>query len=154
MLGSMGNIIATLKEAFASELGPPPMSLRAANAIDSGEAPCAFAPLIDAPTPEYFEQHFWGIAHLDPASWRYYLPRLLVYGLESFAAPGNNAVDFLLGSLRPPDRDPPRFASLRPAQERAVALAIEEFAFNTESPWQEPAMIALEEYWAPGASYR
>ena len=150
----MGSIVASLERAFASETAPPPMSLRAANAIDSGEAPCAFDPLLDGPTPDYFEQHFWGIPHLNPDSWRYYLPRLLAYGLESFASPGANAVDFALGSLRPPDRDPPRFGSLNASQARAVALALEEFAFNPKSPWQEPAIIALEEYWAPGATYR
>ena len=150
----MSSVVASLREAFAGEPGPPPISLRAANAIDSHEAPCPFEPLADSPTPGYFEQHFWGIPHLDPVSWRYYLPRLLEYGLESFHAPGSNAVDFALASLRPPDPVPHRFGSLTPAQQTAVVAALEELAFNPESPWQEPAMIALEEYWAPGATYR
>ena len=84
----MGSVVANLREAFTGELAPPPMSLRAANAIDSGEGLCTFEPIADSPTPAYFEQHFWGIPHLDPVSWRYYLPRLLEYGLESLQAPG------------------------------------------------------------------
>jgi len=150
----MGSCVARLKQAFAREAERPPMSLRAADAVDSGNAPCPFEPVADMPTPEYFERYCWGVPHLDPASWRYYLPRLLAYGLESFAAPGVNAVDFALESLRPPDREPPRFGSLTRDQKCAIVSALDEFAFNPESPWQEPAMIALEEYWARGGTYR
>ena len=150
----MGDIVGDLQKAFAAEPDPPPMSLRAGNAVDSGGPPAPFDPAEDLLTPDYFEQHFWGIAHLDPQSWRYYIPRLLAYALQSFAAPGLNAVDFALESLRPPDRDPLRLGSLSEAQERAVARALEELAFNESSPWKEPAIIALEEYWAPGAIHR
>jgi hypothetical protein len=150
----MGELDRDLLEAFAGGPIVPGMSLRAGDAHDSGEAPPPFDPELDQPTPEYFEQYFWGLSYLDPASWRYYLPRLLRYALSSFATPGLNSVDAVLASLRPPDRDPPRFGSLTPAQERAVARVLEELAFNPESPWQEPAIIALEEYWAPGATYR
>ena len=64
------------------------------------------------------------------------------------------AVDSFLASLRPPDRSPPRFAALNPEQEAAVVAVLDLLAFNDRSKWQQAAIIALEEYWAPGASYR
>jgi hypothetical protein len=150
----MSELICDLLEAFSGGPNVPGMSLRAGDACDDGDTQPPFDPAIDQLTPEYFEQYFWGLSYLDPASWRYYLPHLLRHALDSFATPSLNAVDAVLASLRPPDRDPPRFGSLTAAQERVVARALEELAFNPQSLWQEDAIIALEEYWAPGATYR
>ena len=92
--------------------------------------------------------------HLDAESWRFYLPHLLRYALDNIANPASNAIDSILHSLRPPDRDPPRFGALTRAQQAAVVAALDQLAFSEHSVWKEPAMIALEEYWAPGATYR
>ncbi len=122
--------------------------------MDSYETAPDFDAELDRVTPEYLEQNFWGVAHLDAVSWQYYLPILMGHALRNIRNPGSMAVDAFLASLRPPDRDPPRFAALTPAQEQAVARMLDILAFQEDSAWKEAAMIALEEYWAPGAIYR
>jgi hypothetical protein len=57
-------------------------------------------------------------------------------------------------SLRPPDREPPRLASLSPAQERVVRQLLEVLAFAEDSVWQENACQALEEWWIENPLYR
>jgi hypothetical protein len=131
----------------------PPMTLRGANAVDSYSIPPPFDAELDLPTPEYLEKHFWGIAHLDPASWRYYLPILTHYALTNISN-ASNAVDAFLASLRPPDREPPRLGSLSKEQESVVIALLDRLAFDSESVWTSQAMIALEELWAPGALYK
>ena len=54
---------------------------------------------------------FWGLAYLDAQSWRHYLPRLIDYALRRPDDPAMVA-EALVRSLRPPDRYPPRLASL------------------------------------------
>lgn len=138
------------------------MSLRAGNALDDYAAPPPYDPVLDAPGDAYFERYRWGLAHLDPVSWRYYLPRLMDHARRHVHAshdgePNDEAcqlVEDLLWSLRPPDRDPPRLASLSPEEEAAVTAFLEELAFGVNSPWAEFAAQVLEEYWTPGALYR
>lgn len=132
----------------------PAMSLRGGNAVDDHAAMPPFDTVLDQITPEYFEMYFWGIHHLDTESWRFYLPHLLRYALDNIANPDSNAIDTFLYSLRPPDRTPPRFGALTSAEETAIVATLDQLAFSEESVWKEPAMIALEEYWAPGANYR
>lgn len=150
----MDSDTAILIEHFGDLPAAPPMSLRAGSALDSYEVPPLFDPALDHATPEYLEAHFWGIPHLDHQSWRFYLPRLLGHALRNIANPASNATDAFLFSLRPPDRDPPRFGSLSGPEEQAVVAVLDRLAFAEDSVWREPAMIALEEYWAPGATYR
>jgi len=149
----MDSISAALEKAFPSP-ALPAMSLRAGNAVDSYETPPPFDADIDAPTAEYLESHYWGLPHLDAVSWRYYLPIFLGHALANIANPKSMAVDAVLASLRPPDRVPPRFASLTEAQTQAVGSVLDALAFQEGSVWTDLAIIALEEYWAPGATYR
>ena len=130
------------------------MSLRGGNALDSYDAAQAFDPVRDEVTPDYLEANHWGIPHLDSESWRFYLPHLLGHALQNIANPASAATDTFLFSLRPPDRDPPRFGSLSRAEEQVVVGVLDTLAFSDQSVWRESAMIALEEYWAPGATYR
>ena len=60
----------------------------------------------------------------------------------------------LLSSLRPPDREPPRLASLSAAQEAVVVAVLDALAFGDGSAYQDYAMQVLEEYWVPNALYR
>ena len=135
-------------------LAAPFMSLRAGNAADDHAPLPPFDPVIDRITPEYFEEYFWGISHLDSESWRYYLPHFLAYARDNISDPASNAIDAFLSSLRPPDHDPPRLGALTESQVKEVVTLLDELAFSEHSVWQEQAMIALEEYWAPGATYR
>jgi hypothetical protein len=132
----------------------PPITLRGGCAADSYAAAPAYDPAIDAATDGYLEAYtFWGLAYLDAASWRHYLPRLIDYALRHLDDP-RMAVEGLLHSLRPPDRNPPRLAALTPEQEAVITAFLEQIAFRDESVNQELAMQVLEEWWLPNARYR
>jgi hypothetical protein len=148
-------IVRRAYEAFRADAdAPPPMSLRGGNAVDGYDAPPPYDAALDAPTGEYLERHWWGIAHLDAASWRHYLPRFVEHALARFPDPASAATEAFLFSLRPPDRDPPRLGSLDGARERVVADFLEALAFASGSAWSADAMVALEEWWGPRPLYR
>ena len=129
------------------------MTLRQANAIDSYASAPAPDPAADAVSDTYLEQYCWGLPHLDPASWRHYMPALAEFALRHIGT-NSNAVGSLIHSLRRPDRDPPRLASLTSAQEAVVRELLEMLAFSPESAWQAEACQALEEWWIENPRYR
>jgi hypothetical protein len=144
-------------EVFASDARLiPSTTLRSGNAIDGYAEPIPYDPAVDEPTDTYLERYaFWGVAYLDAASWRHYLPRLVAYGLHHVGSDPHMVVDALLSSLRPPDRTPPRLASLTEEQEVVLREFLESLAFAGESnPYQDLAMQVLEEWWLPNALYR
>lgn len=153
-LHAMSTDTAKLLDAFGALPATPAMSLRGGNAADDYAIVPSFDARLDQLTSQYLETYFWGIHHLDAESWRFYLPHFLRYALDNIANPASQAIDAVVYSLRPPDRDPPRFGSLTHAQIEAVTGTLNQLAFSGQSAWKEPAMIALEEYWAPGARYR
>lgn len=147
-------LIEFTKRAFSRELGtPPPMTLRAGNAIDDYEEPPTFDPRVDAPTEEYLEAFYWGLPYLDSQSWRYYLSFFIEYAVHHITDSTTMVMDALLASLRPPDREPPRFKSLSQQQREVVIAVLDMLAFRDESAWKESAIVVLEEYWGPGAIY-
>ena len=133
----------------------PAMTLRGGAAVDGYEAPPAHDPEADEPTDAYLNAYaYWGLAHLDPASWRHYLPGLIDYALRHLGEPGEMVTEGLLASLRPPDREPPRLGSLSGEQEAVVVAVLDLLAFDERSACRELAMQVLEEYWVPNALYR
>src|SRR5262249_30158198 len=65
------------------------------------------------------------------------------------------AVEALIRSLRPPDRYPPRLATLTAEQETVVVAFLETLALGDGSGhMQEDAQQALEEWWLPDARHR
>jgi len=145
-------------DAFKADVeAVPPITLRGGDALDSYDEPPPYDAAIDEPTDDYLETFaFNGLNFLDPPSWRHYLPRLIDYALRNIAsnAPGTMAIDGLLWSLRPPDRDPPRLASLTRDQEEVVVAALDQLAFSDDSVYRKDAMQVMEEWWIPGALYR
>jgi len=138
----------------ADAVAAPLMTLRGGYAEDSYEAAPPLDPVLDEPTDEYLEAYtFWGMAHLDPASWRHYLPLLIDYALRHLDDP-KMAVEGLLHNLRPPDREPPRLASLTAEQETLIAAFLENVAFSEDSANRDFAKQVLEEWWIPDALYR
>jgi hypothetical protein len=133
----------------------PPLTLRGANAVDSYDQPGPFDPAQDEPTEAYLEAFaFWGLGYLDARSWRHYLPRLIEY---AFRHPHDPAMvtEALLRSLRPPDRYPPRLATLTADQESVVRGFLEQVALDGAVPHvQVDAQQALEEWWLPDARCR
>jgi hypothetical protein len=155
------DIIQRVFEVFQADVAATPtMTLRGGSATDGyAEAP-AFDPALDEPTEAYLETYaFAGLVYLDAASWRHYLPRLIDYALRHIdsSAPGTMAIDGLLWSLRPPDREPPRLGSLSAEQEAVIVAFLDVLAFDDYSVHQDLALQVLqvlEEYWVPNALYR
>lgn len=147
-------LVAELFAAFAPEVeATPSVTLRAGNALDDYSQPSPFETAADSISDSYLESYPWGIGYLDAASWRHYLPYLIEYAIRHKDS-GDLVVDGLLNSLRPPDREPPRLASLSPQQEALVARFLEALAFGEPSPYSELACQVLEEWWVPNALYR
>ena len=145
---------ARFREAFAADLAAAPqITLRHGDAIDSYASAPTPNQAADAVTDAYLEQFCWGLPHLDPASWRHYLPALADFAQRHIGS-NSNVVGSLIDSLRPPDRAPPRLASLTAAQETLVRELLEMLAFSPESAWQAQACQALEEWWIENAQYR
>lgn len=151
-----GDLASRALDLFRDDLVPsPPLTLRGANEVDSYERaePCDEA--IDKPTDEYLERFaFWGLAYLDARSWRHYLPRLIDYALRRPDDPAMVA-EALVRSLRPPDRYPPRLATLSADQEALVRELLELLALGDLVPGvREEAQQALEEWWLPNPRSR
>lgn len=136
-----------IEAAFPPQIDTPSVSLRGGNALDDYETPPPYAPEVDRPDAAYIEAFHYGIHFLDPESWLYYLPILLTYSLGEMEAGTSNAVDTFLFSLRPPDRDPPRFGLLSRPQKKLVVEVLEKLGFSETSKFQDDALAALQEYW-------
>ena len=144
-------------EVFRADAdAPPPLSLRGGNAVDGYDEAEPFDAVRDDPTDAYLEGFaFWGLGYLDARSWRHYLPRLIGYAFRRPEDPAM-AVDALIRSLRPPDRYPPRLATLTAEQEAVVVAFLETVALGDDgfAHLREEAQQALEEWWLPGARHR
>jgi hypothetical protein len=142
-------------EVFRADiLAGPQMTLRCGEAEDSYKVAPPHDAVLDKLTDAYLEAYtFWGLAYLDPASWRYYLPHLIDYAFRHMDDP-KMAVEGLLQNLRPPDRKPPRLASLTAEQEAVIVEFLEEVAFSEDSANRDFALQVLEEWWVPDALYR
>ena len=150
-------IVRSAFSAFRADVEtPPPLTLRGGNAVDGYAEAEPFDTVRDQPTDEYIEGFaFWGVGYLDAQSWRHYLPRLIDYAFRRPDDPAL-AVEALVRTLRPPDRYPPRLATLTSAQEDVVRAFLEAIALgrDNEAGPVEDARQALEEWWLPGARHR
>ncbi len=150
------SIVTQAFEAFRADADvPPPLTLRGADAVDSYRLAMPFDPAEDEPTVAYLEGFaFCGLIYLDAQSWRHNLPRLIEYALSHPDDPAMVA-EALVRSLRPPDRYPPRLATLSAGQEDAVRTFLEHAALTDAIPHvQAEAQQALEEWWLPNARSR
>jgi len=138
----------------ADALAVPQMTLRGGYAEDSYDIAPPPDPVLDELTDTYLEAYtFWGLAYLDPASWRHYLPHLIDYTFRHMDDP-KMVVEGLLHNLRPPDRVPLRLASLTAEQEAVIVEFLEDVAFSEDSANRDFAIQVLEEWWIPDALYR
>ena len=153
---SIASIVSRAFEVFRGDAeAPPPLTLRGGNAVDGYHHPSPFNPDEDNPTDAYLEGFaFWGLGYLDARSWRHYLPRLIDYAFRSPSDPAM-VTEALVRSLRPPDRYPPRLATLSIEQEDVVRMFLEQVALGDAIPHvQAEAQQALEEWWLPNARCR
>jgi hypothetical protein len=138
----------------ADALAAPEMTLRGGYAEDSYDFAPPSDPVLDELTDAYLEAYtFWGLAYLDPASWRHYLPHLIDYTFRHMDDP-KMAVEGVLHNLRPPDREPPRLASLTAEQEAVIVAFLEDLAFSDDSANRDFAKQVLEEWWNTDALCR
>jgi Family of unknown function (DUF6714) len=143
-------------EAFRADADAvPPLTLRGGNAVDGYDEAESFDSTLDAPSDAYIEGFaFWGLGYLDAESWRHYLPRLISYAFRHPDDPAM-AVEALIRTLRPPDRYPPRLATLTAEQEAVVVAFLEAVGLGDGmSHVRDDAQQALEEWWLPGARHR
>ena len=149
-------VVSRAFEVFHSDVAiPPPLTLRGANEVDSYSQAMPFDPAEDDPTDGYLERFaFWGVVYLDARSWRHYLPRLIDYAVRHPDDPAM-VTEALVRSLRPPDRYPPRLATLNTDQEDVVRTFLEQIALGDVMPhMQADAQQALEEWWLPSPRSR
>jgi hypothetical protein len=150
------DIVPRARAAFHADTeSPPPLTLRGGNDVDSYDYAQPFDPAHDDPTDAYLEAFaFWGVGYLDAQSWRHYLPRLMDYALRRRDDPAM-VTEALVRSLRPPDRYPPRLASLTAEQEAVIKDFLERLALTDAAPHvQADAQLALEEWWLPNPRSR
>jgi hypothetical protein len=149
-------LIRRAHDAFADDARRmPAITLRGGCDIDRYDPPAPFDPGTDATTDAYIERFaFWGLVHLDAASWRHYLPSLIAYALTHPEDPAM-AAEALVHSLCPPDRFPPRLGSLDAAQDAVVRELLEllVLASGNES-LQQLASRSLDEWWGPAPRAR
>ena len=147
----MSSLVQRAYAAFQRDAGhPPPLTLRGGNGVDGYGHPAPYDTDLDQSTDDYLEQFtFWGLVYLDARSWRHYVPRLIEYALRQPADP-RMVIEAFVRSLRPPDRYPPRLASLTQEQEDTVRAFLEAVAFGSFAPeLRDDAQQALEEWWWP-----
>lgn len=142
------------KVFHADALTTPQMTLRGGYAVDCYDFAPPHDPVLDKPNDIYLEVYtFWGLTHLDPASWRHYLPYLIDYTFRKMDDP-RMVVEGLLHSLRPPDREPPRLASLTAEQEDVIKDFLDEIALSEDSAHRDFAIQVIAEWWIPDALFR
>jgi hypothetical protein len=142
-------LIARARTAFAADLAAaPPLSLRGGNDVDNYDPAAPFDHVADQPSDDYLESYaFWGLGYLDAQSWRHYLPLLIDYALRRPDDP-RMVVEALVRSLRPPDRYPPRLATLTTDQEAIVRACLERLAHDERfDQLRDEAQLALDEWW-------
>ena len=152
----MIDLVRRAFDAFRQDASQAPaLTLRGGCDVDGYDRPHPFDPSIDEPTDVYLEQFtFNGLGYLDARSWRHYVPRLIQYATRHSNDPAM-AVEALVRSLRPPDRYPPRLASLTAEQETVVREFLEIVALgDLASGLQDEAQQALEEWWLPNPRAR
>lgn len=143
------DLIADVFAAFSAEgTAFPAMTLRGGDALDAQREAPPFDVLVDAISDDYLEAHPWGSGYLDAASWRHYLPFMMEYALRHIDR-ASEVTDALLTSLRPPDREPPRLASLSKAQETVVLRFLDVLAYAPGSANVDLAARVLAEWWTP-----
>jgi hypothetical protein len=144
-------------DVFRADLAAvPSTTLRSADAIDSYQTSIPYDAVLDEPTDAYLERYtFWGQAFLDAASWRHYLPRWIDYAVRHASDRTTMVVEGLLASLRPPDKEPPRLASLTAEQELVIVAFLQHAATGSDAVYDAAlARQVLEEWWMPNARYR
>ena len=126
------DLIAHLKVAFAADLEcPPRMTLRSGDSVDSFGVKQPHHVESDVVTDRYLSRYAWGMAHLDAESWRHYLPAFAAFALRNLQS-NEVVVTAFIQSLRPPDRDPPRLASLNATQQSVMKDVLEVLAYRSE----------------------
>jgi hypothetical protein len=139
---------------FATELARArAMKLRGGDALDEYRQAPVYDACLDRVTDAHLERYGAGLSYLDAASWRHYLPSYAEYALRDRAR-SRLGIDALLNTLRPPDRDPRRLASLSKEQEGLIREMLEVMAFSSDSAYQAEACQGLEEWWIENPLYR
>jgi len=146
-------LVEQARSAFSCA-SPPGMTLREGDARDSYATLPPVDQRLDQVCDEYLERYFWGCNHLDPDSWKHYLPSLIDYSLRHLSHGGSLVVGALLSTLRPSSADDPKISSLSPPQEVIICQFLDRLAFADGSAFQRDAQQVMEEFWVNHSIYR
>jgi hypothetical protein len=150
-------IVRRAFEVFRADVeSPPPLTLRGGDRVDSYDFPEPYDAGLDEPTDEYIERFaFHAMPFLDATSWRHYLPRFMDHVFRRPDEPTGLVIQAVIRSLRAPDREPPRLATLNADQEAVVVAFLESIAADSRHEDNaEDAQQALLEWWVPNARHR
>ena len=149
MRSEQATLLESVSAAFPRGSKQFTMTLRQGNERDSYREPTPDAVPLDwrDVSDGELEDHHWGLTHLDPPSWLFYLPAFLSYSVRHPSRGESLVISACVNNLRPPDRVPSRFKLLSSAQRQAAVAVLDFLAFDSESQFQSDACQALEEYW-------
>ena len=102
----------------------------------------------------HVEECVYALAHVDPASWRYYVPRFMLWALHHFRSSDSLISDFTVYTFDPSDTDPnlreydmARYRTLDAEQARVVCRFLRYMAQNDDHADASAANEALRKYW-------
>jgi hypothetical protein len=154
-------IVDAIREAFAG-VRRGAITLHEAEVIDSYGSDDERADARQRDTEQNWEdlpdQHIeecpWALCHLDPVSWRYYIPAYMIWSLRNFRSNDSIVSDFTIYTFDASDSDAKlreysteRYRTLSPSQSRDVCRFLTYMANIGERADNLTAKAALKKYW-------
>ena len=102
----------------------------------------------------HVEECSWALCHLDPVSWRYYIPKYMLWALRNFKTNNSIVTDFTIYTFDVSSSDAgvreykqERYRLLNPFQSWAVCRFLRHMVANEDHADGSVARRALEDYW-------
>jgi hypothetical protein len=156
------SIIDAIHEAFRG-VARGRISLHEAEAIDAyaSDEECAAVRSLDTETrwedvpDQHIAQCTAALSHVDPESWRYYIPRYMEWSLCNFRSSDSVASDFTIYTFAPARKKEPqlreyslqRYRLLTAQQSRVVYRFLRYMAGQGEHADSRVANEAIRDYW-------
>src|SRR5262245_43324220 len=104
---------------------------------------------------QHIEECTSALSHVDPESWRYYIPRYMEWSLHNFRTSDSVVSDFTIYSFAPSGKNKPelreyslqRYRLLTPQQSRVVYLFLRYMAKHDDHADTRVANEAMRKYW-------
>lgn len=161
MAGSVDSIIGEIRVAFAG-VRRGRITIHEAEVIDSrgDDDQRRLARKQDSESDwecvpdQDIEECCWALPHLDPESWRYYIPAYMIWTLTNFRSSDSVVSDFTIYTFEPYLADPQmrahatdRFGLLNEPQSRAVCQFLRHMAADEDNADAVVATRVVDEFW-------